>query len=63
MVEEKTVWKIEAGKLIAMANQRMAILDEALDTGNYVEALAELMIVKDLVESLEAVVRRLESIS
>ena len=57
------MWKIEAGKLIAMVNQRMAILDEALDAGNYAEALAEVMIVKDLVKSLEITVRRLESIS
>lgn len=55
--------KIEAGKLIAMVNQRMAILDEALDAGNYAEALAEVMIVKDLVELLEATIRRLEGIS
>ena len=62
-MKEKIVWKIEAGKLIAMVNQRMAILDEALDAGNYAEALAEVMIVKDLVKSLEITVRRLESIS
>lgn len=50
-------------KLIQMLRERVAIMEQAARAEFYEEALAEIMIIKDLVKSIEATIRRLDLIS